>query len=72
MEPKPFPRHQESDMSFTAAVVLVAVLDVLVIAALATVAVVPFRIDRRRAAAPASVHRLGSADLLEPENVAAA
>ena len=37
-------------MSFTAAVVLVAVLDALVIAALAAVAIVPFRLDRRRRA----------------------
>ena len=35
-------------MSFTTSVVLIAVFDVLIIAALAAVCLVPFRIDRRR------------------------
>ena len=51
-------------MSFTTSVVLIAVFDVLVIAALAAVCLVPFRIDRRPRAVP-PVRRLGSADLLE-------
>jgi hypothetical protein len=57
-------------MSFTTSVVLIAVLDVLIIAALAGVSLIPFRIDRRPAAA-AQVHRIGSADLLEVEEAAA-
>ncbi len=56
-------------MSFTTSVVLIAVFDVLIIAGLAAVCLVPFRIDRRPAAA-AQVRRLGSADLLEDEAAA--
>ena len=56
-------------MSFTTSVVLIAVFDVLIIAALAAVCLVPFRIDRRPKAG-ASVRRLGSADLLEDEAAA--
>ena len=57
-------------MSFTTSVVLIAVFDVLIIAALAAVCLVPFGIDRRPRAV-ASVRRLGSADLLEAEENAA-
>ena len=56
-------------MSYTAAIVLIAVLDLLVIAGLVAVALVPFRIDRRPKAV-VSVRRLGSADLLEDEAAA--
>jgi hypothetical protein len=56
-------------MSFTTSVVLVAVFDVLVIAALAAVCLVPFGIDRRPQAV-ASIRRLGSADLLQDEAAA--
>ena len=57
-------------MSFTTSVVLIAVFDVLIIAGLAAVCLIPFRIDRRPAAA-AEIRRLGSADLLEAEENAA-
>ena len=58
-------------MSFTTSVVLIAVFDVLIIAALTVVCLVPFGIERRpKAAAVASVRRLGSADLLEDEAAA--
>jgi hypothetical protein len=57
-------------MSFTTSVVLIALFDVLIIAALAAVCLVPFRIDRRPKAV-ASVRRLGSADLLEMDEAAA-
>jgi hypothetical protein len=57
-------------MSFTTSVVLIAVFDVLIIAALAAVCLVPFRIDRR-AKVVAPVRRIGSADLLEAEDAAA-
>ena len=57
-------------MSFTTSVTLIAIFDALIIAALAAVCLIPFRIDRRPAAA-AQVHRLGSADLLEVEENAA-
>ena len=56
-------------MSFTTTVVLIAVFDVLIIAALAAVCLVPFGIDRRSTAV-APVRRLGSADLLEDEAAA--
>jgi hypothetical protein len=55
-------------MSFTPAVVLVAVLDVAIIAALAAVMLIPFRLDRRT---PAPVRRIGSTDLLAAEDAAA-
>ena len=55
-------------MSFTTSVILIAVFDVLIIAALAAVCLIPFRIDRRPAA---QLRRLGSADLLEAEERAA-
>jgi hypothetical protein len=57
-------------MSFTTSVVLVTAFDVLIIAGLAAVCLVPFRLDRRPAAT-AQVRRLGSADLLEAEENAA-
>ena len=57
-------------MSFTTSVVLIAVFDVLVIAALGAVCLVPFGIERRPKAAVVSVRRLGSADLLEDEAAA--
>jgi hypothetical protein len=57
-------------MSFTTSVVLIAVLDVLIVAALAGVCLIPFRLDRRPAAT-AQVRRLGSPDLLEAEAAAA-
>ncbi len=57
-------------MSFTTSVVLIAVFDVLVIAALAAVCLVPFGIDRRPRTAVAPVRRIGSADLLEDEAAA--
>lgn len=56
-------------MSFTTSVVLIAVLDALIVAALAGVCLIPFRLDRHPAAAP--VRRIGSADLLEVEDAAA-
>ena len=55
-------------MSFTAAVALVAVLDLAIIAALAAVMLIPFRLDRRT---PAPVRRIGSADVLAAEDAAA-
>ena len=57
-------------MSFTTSVILIAVFDVLIIAALAAVCLVPFRIGRRPAST-AQIRRLGSADLLEAEEHAA-
>jgi hypothetical protein len=57
-------------MSFTTSVILIAVFDVLIIAALAAVCLVPFRIGRRPAST-AQVRRLGSADLLDAEEHAA-
>ena len=55
-------------MSFTAAVVAIAVLDVAILALLAAVMSIPFRLDRRT---PAPVRRIGSADLLAAEDAAA-
>ena len=57
-------------MSFTASITLIAIFDALIITGLAAVCLVPFRLDRRRAAT-AQVRRLGSADLLEAEENAA-
>ena len=55
-------------MSFTASVVAIAVLDLAIIAALAAVMLIPFRLDRRT---PAPVRRIGSTDLLATEDAAA-
>jgi hypothetical protein len=56
-------------MSFTTSVTLIAIFDVLIIAALAAVCLIPFRMSRP--ATTAEVRRLGSADLLEVEEHAA-
>ncbi len=58
-------------MSLTQAVVLNVILDLAIIAGLAVVSIIPFRIDRRRSAVPAALRRLGSADLLAREDAAA-
>ena len=55
-------------MSLTQSIVAIAVLDVAIIAGLAAVMLIPFRLDRRP---PAIVRRVAGADLLEPEDVAA-
>jgi hypothetical protein len=57
-------------MSFTTSVILIAVFDVLIIAALAAVCLVPFRIERPRRVAT-QVRRIGSTDLLDAEENAA-
>ena len=58
-------------MSLTQAVVLNVILDLAIIAGLALVTIVPFRLDRRRHTAPAVLRRPGSADLLAREDAAA-
>lgn len=58
-------------MPFTTAVILIAFLDVAIVAALIVFSLIPFRLDRRRADAAAPVRRIGSADLLEVEDAAA-
>ena len=58
-------------MSLTLAIVLIVLLDLAILAGLAAVALIPFRLDRRASTPAAAVHRLGSADLLESKEAAA-
>ena len=58
-------------MSLTTNIVVIAILDLAIIAGLAALCLVPFRLDQRRAAAPAKVHRLAGAGLLEAEDAVA-
>jgi hypothetical protein len=69
LKKKRFP-DQGAVMSFTTSVILIAVFDVLIIAALAAVCLVPFRIERPRRVAT-QVRRIGSTDLLDAEENAA-
>jgi len=55
-------------MSLTQSIVAIAVLDLAIIAGLTAVMLIPFRLDRRRAA---PVRRVAGADLLEREDAAA-
>ena len=58
-------------MSLTQSIVAIAVLDLAIIAGLTLVMLIPFRLDRRRAAPSAAVRRITGADLLEREDAAA-
>ena len=55
-------------MSLTSSIAAIALLDVAIIALLAAVMSIPFRLDRHP---PAAVQRIGSADLLSAEEAAA-
>jgi len=55
-------------MSLTSSIAAIALLDVAIIALLAAVMSIPFRLDRRP---PATVQQLGSVDLLVADEAAA-